>query len=337
MFRRTKKPNTNDIASAQQSLKKSNGLHYIDNENFAGLLLLYKRYDKMIISSREEDFMAIEYYSNQDFIENGIIQASFRDGNLNCPLHRHQYYELEIFLSGEGTYCLDDHMYPIRRGELFLMSPISFHDIRCSLPGQLINVIFALEMCDVDVLLGVFGVDSHINCRLSDEELEFIGVLVKELMAQIDSKYTVHEVMTSDYIRVLLNCILAKVKAVVGGTHNTNKILPIQHAMLYVQNHFGDPLTLENVSKIAGYSPNYFNYKFKEYTGVSFKQYLSDLRFTVARRMLETTNVSVEEIGAECGFRNASNFSLGFKKKYGTSPLHYRERKKQITKNNYDY
>lgn len=273
--------------------------------------------------------MSIEYFSNHEFIENGIIQASFRDLNQNWHLHRHQYYELGIILEGEGAYCVDNTMYTIRRGELFLMSPISFHSIEYSAPTKLISIIFALEACDVEILVDLFGVNSYIKCQLSEEDLDFISRLTEELCGQINVTHTIRDTGLTCYVKVLLNCVLAKIKNVMDPTHNMNQIPPMQYAMLYIHNHFKNPLTLESISKFANYSPNYFNYKFKEYTGVPFKQYLSDLRFTIARRLLETSEMSVAEIGTECGFRDASNFSLGFKKKYGVSPLHYHESRKK--------
>lgn len=273
----------------------------------------------------------IDYFSSQNYIQNGVIQASFRQINRNWQLHRHQYYELEIFLSGEGKYCIDNESYQIRRGELFLMSPTSFHSIEkksMASPMELISIIFSFEICDADIINNVFFNSSYIYAHLSEDDIAFISTLTRELMTILHGIANISESKHYFYVKALLNCILGKVRSIVGESSQFQKTLPVQCAMLYIQNHFKEPLTLETISKVINYSPNYFNYKFRECVGMTFKQYLSDIRFSMAKRLLENTNMSIAAIGAECGFRDASNFSLGFKKKYGMSPLYYREKRK---------
>lgn len=272
--------------------------------------------------------MPIALFSNRDYLKNGIIQAACRNLERDWPPHRHEYYELELFLSGDGYDCIDGNQHRIQRGELYLMSPISFHSVHYDEPTKLINITFPIEMCDANVLAGLFSDKSYVNCHLSYNDISFIQVIANELIDCLPGAQGASDADIG-YLRGLLDCILRKVRRLSANASEMQEISPIQYAMLYIQNHFMEPLKLSEVSHVINYSPNYFNTRFKEYTGVSFKQYLSDLRFTVAKQMLERTDMSVAQISSECGFRDTSNFSTGFKQKYGLSPKFYREKKQE--------
>ena len=65
----------------------------------------------------------------------------------------------------------------------------------------------------------------------------------------------------------------------------------------------------------------------KELTGVTFSQYITQLRLSCASNMLVTTNWTVAVIAAESGFKNLVNFHKAFKKQYGESPADFRRRR----------
>lgn len=65
---------------------------------------------------------------------------------------------------------------------------------------------------------------------------------------------------------------------------------------------------------------------FKSEVGISPITYLRDLRLDKARSLLETTFLSMKEIGIAIGMLNTGLFTRDFKKKYGITPTEYRRR-----------
>ena len=62
---------------------------------------------------------------------------------------------------------------------------------------------------------------------------------------------------------------------------------------------------------------------------VGFKEYVIGLRYQMALRMLSTTDISVEEIAAACGFSNLNRFYKLFRQREGVTPTAYRQALRQ--------
>uniref|UniRef100_UPI003AB7AC7A helix-turn-helix domain-containing protein n=1 Tax=Eisenbergiella sp. TaxID=1924109 RepID=UPI003AB7AC7A len=67
-------------------------------------------------------------------------------------------------------------------------------------------------------------------------------------------------------------------------------------------------------------------YIFKEVTGITVSEYITEYRITKAKDFLINTDLSVEMISQAVGYMNISSFSRVFKLKAGCSPLQYRKK-----------
>ena len=64
--------------------------------------------------------------------------------------------------------------------------------------------------------------------------------------------------------------------------------------------------------------------EFKHITGKTINEFVIDKRISVSKKILEFTNISIEELSEKCGFSSQSYFTRTFKKKTGLSPTQYR-------------
>ena len=258
--------------------------------------------------------MQISRHKTNHWIKNDSVDVSIKDITGPVTIHWHEFYEIELILSGGGVYHIDGIDYPIERGALYVMSPSSFHRIHFTEDTRLINFMFTLDACDPAFLCGVFDTVPHVTMKLCDREIDFIHTLAKEMEHSDSVKY----------LSALMNSILGKIQLMHTKEAPQLQNGDMQYAILYIQNHFKEDLHLADVARIASYSPNYFGNKFKEYTGVTFKSYVMSLQFTLAEQMLEHTALSVTEISYQCGFKDFSNFMTYFKKRHGITPGEYR-------------
>ncbi|MDO4617733.1 MAG: response regulator [Lachnospiraceae bacterium] len=90
------------------------------------------------------------------------------------------------------------------------------------------------------------------------------------------------------------------------------------------QNYMKD-CTVEEMAEVVNVSPNYLRKKFKEETGMTILEYITETRLSRAAQMLEQRNMKVKDVSISVGYPNISYFTQLFSKKYGVTPNEYRK------------
>jgi two-component system response regulator YesN len=98
----------------------------------------------------------------------------------------------------------------------------------------------------------------------------------------------------------------------------------IQQAVLYINENYYKNLNMAVVSNYISMNYSLFSYVFKLYTGHNFVNYLKNNLITEAKKLLETTDMLVLEIGQAVGYDNDKHFMKIFKSVCGESPTEYR-------------
>lgn len=101
----------------------------------------------------------------------------------------------------------------------------------------------------------------------------------------------------------------------------------ITQTIAYINDHFGDPVSLGELAKLAGFSPFHFTRIFSRFTGMTPHQYLIRTRISAAKYLLKSSALSIREIAFSTGFSSESSFCTTFKKWEGITPSLYRNPK----------
>lgn len=99
----------------------------------------------------------------------------------------------------------------------------------------------------------------------------------------------------------------------------------IDKARTYIKDHLNEPLTLENVGNAIHISANYLSRIFSRLTGQSFCDYVREERITFGRKLLASTDMSIDSIADKCGFSTPGYFATVFRHYMGMSPKSYRQ------------
>jgi AraC-like DNA-binding protein len=94
----------------------------------------------------------------------------------------------------------------------------------------------------------------------------------------------------------------------------------------FVENHYFEDLSLQEISAAFNMSGQYFSKYFKKHVGVQYLKYLTEVRLNHALNDVLYTNKRFLAIAMDNGFPNISAFNHYFKEKYGVSPKSYREK-----------
>ena len=101
-------------------------------------------------------------------------------------------------------------------------------------------------------------------------------------------------------------------------------------AIAYMNAHLNESLTLNTVAAHIGFSPNYFSNYFKQNTDENFVTFLTKLRVTKAKQLLENTDIKISIICDMVGYKNPTHFYNVFAEYVdGLTPSQYRNLKKK--------
>ena len=99
----------------------------------------------------------------------------------------------------------------------------------------------------------------------------------------------------------------------------------MQKVLMYVHHHFREDPSLEEIASVAGLNSGYFSSVFHQFTGKTYKKYITELKMNYAKKLLLSGNLSVTEICYNSGYKTLSHFLREFKKFYGETPTEKRK------------
>lgn len=110
-----------------------------------------------------------------------------------------------------------------------------------------------------------------------------------------------------------------------GVDGNDGSVLRIEEIKNFVAHNYANPdLGLKDVAAACYLTPNYLSRLFKQETGVTLLKYINDYRMKHAQSLLRNTQMKVNLIAQETGYRSASYFCQRFRDCFGVTPENYR-------------
>lgn len=180
-------------------------------------------------------------------------------------------------------------------------------------PGVKIAVITGYDYYDYAVTALKIGIDDYVLKPVSRSDVyEVLRKLVEKLrneQQQLELQQWVSDYMTSQQL----------------ADESDNKASIAQ----IIEDNIANPeFSLAMLAERKGFSAGYMSVLFKRLFNVAFQEYLLSARMEKAKLHLLMSDMKMYEISSALGFDNPNYFSAAFKKKFGLSPLQYRERTK---------
>lgn len=273
-------------------------------------------------------------------MQNGYIIDSISDdilcmfkknsGFQNNPYHRHNGYELYLFLGGNIFFNAEDKSYKLKRGDMVLVSPSTTHNMRSSDDGTsyyervILNVkqsVFERLSTPLTDLSSCFHEHNVEPIRLSEEEVKQFCELAQRIIDVKESKDFGADVEIDAYMTLLLLMINRLCKTEQTPRKN---VMPqiVKDVMRYIGDNLTEDVSLAKLSEITHYNSTYISSLFKKHTGLTLREYITDLKIEEAKRLL-LIGESVSDACCKSGFSDYSNFIRAFSKATGLSPGKY--------------
>ena len=242
----------------------------------------------------------------------------------NTSVHWHDFYELEMFLSGRGITVINGQSYTFSTGDISFLTPSDFHNLLPEEDVMVLNITFpaaSIMMAD-----DAEPIPSLPTIHLHPEQTVFVRM--RDMVLDIRRELEANAPLSALYVRHLLSCLRIELVRLGVSAYEAGQVSAakdaIPAAIAFLHAHLREPITIANVASAVGFSSGYLGKLFKARMGCSFSAFLTGLRLDCARQLLRYTDRSVTEIAYSCGWNSIGHFLRVFKAAEGVSPRTYR-------------
>lgn len=260
---------------------------------------------------------------NIEKLNASLLSVAFSKDEKDWPsvLHTHPFTELFFVVSGEGNFLLHDKTHRIKEGDLVIVPPYMEHTEQ-SIKGT------PLEY----YVIGVDGIsfqpeneqtEVQVFCNFSNKSL--IADLLAQMFYEVRNPTYGSYKICQNLLEILILRIIHfqhVIPVPLTSTYMTKECARIKE---YLDCNYSEPITLDTLTELTHMNKYYMAHSFAKYTGQSPIQYLNQRRMEAACTLLKDTDHSIASISSSVGFSSQSYFTQAFRKKYGMTPIKYRQ------------
>ena len=252
--------------------------------------------------------------------------------NVAAHFDHHMHSAVEIILPDRGVsaYYLQDEVYQVKPGEILIIPSGCLHALTESPETQRYLLLF--EPTPLMSLRDIPGMNPLLQKPIYLHGDTDVQRQAKALLRQVVDCYLVREPMwnTQCYSYLLqLYALLGRqyLRATAPQQYVERRSIDpaiMNSAMTYINEHYMDDISLEDVALFAGFSKYYFSRMFKQFSGLPFSEYLTRKRLNVASDLLVRTNQPIREIAVSSGFGSTATFNRTFREHKNCTPSQFR-------------
>ncbi|MBO7187026.1 MAG: helix-turn-helix transcriptional regulator [Clostridia bacterium] len=281
------------------------------------------------------------FFTISDELNEGkTLKAYVHDENEygEIDIHSHDFYEINVVLSGEGLHTLGEYTYPVSGGEIYVIPPLVNHGYSFLDGGKVFHLLLSDEFLDgyEDVLSRAKGFNIlfdiepslrgkrgvYVSAKLSEDKTDELEYLISKLI-------TINGVngdLASELHALSLITLLSTEATKSGVKETVLSVSAAVSALDYVADNYGSKITLDDLTKVAKLSRTALIDEFKKLTDLTPNEYVLKYRLTTAKNYLATTNKKIVEVALSCGFFDSAHFCKEFKRAFKITPKEFRER-----------
>ena len=242
-------------------------------------------------------------------------------------LHFHDHYEFLLPLTSPGNIFVNDQVYPLERGTLYLIGENTLH--RTMATGSHARYILHIsrkslgELSTPQTDFIQLTRDTFRRATLNSEQMTEVIELFQAVERNKNDGSFGGDIQQTIALLNLLMKISPLLNASTAGEAIRNKdFLRVVPILDYIRDNLSDPLTLDQIAGKFFISKHYLCRIFKSATGFSVMEYIIYSRILRARQLLQE-GISVQQAGELSGFSDNSHFIRTFGHLTGTSPGKY--------------
>ncbi|MBE5733148.1 MAG: helix-turn-helix domain-containing protein [Clostridiales bacterium] len=235
-------------------------------------------------------------------------------------LHNHEFCEIMFVKEGSGNVMIDNVMHPIKKGDIVIYNPLTYH-----------AEYFDRETCDEVMFFGFsrLNVECFAPGTLCDGLFKILhtgkyfdefSFYCDQLLKEKNAKEFQYSAISESLLNILISYIL-RLSDDTKITENTNTCNQIKD---YLDKNYTSNKSIDDICRDLYINKYYLTHLFKDAMGVPPLKYMITKRISLAKELLTTTDLTIEEVAIKCGYSDTTYFIKVFKKAEGITPIEFK-------------
>ncbi|MBR3020373.1 MAG: helix-turn-helix transcriptional regulator [Clostridia bacterium] len=263
------------------------------------------------------------------YLEHSSIRVWASDVAAHYDNHSHSAIEAIMPHRGVAVYQLQDEVFQVQPGEILILPSGCMHALTEPPETQRYLLLFEpnalMNLRDIPSVSAMM--QQPIFLRADSELRERVNQLFEKVVECYFRKEPLWNTECYSYLLQAYAVLGRHYLETAGPQHpSQHSIDPaiMNSAITYINEHYMDEMSLEDAALFAGFSKYYFSRMFKQFSGISFSEYLTRKRLNVASDLLVRTDQSIREIAQSSGFGSMATFNRIFRMHKNCTPSQYR-------------
>lgn len=264
------------------------------------------------------------------YLDHSSIRVWYSDVPAHFDMHSHSAVEIILPQKGVPVYHLKDKDYAVQPGEILIIPSDCPHAL--TEPEDLSRHLLLFEPGPLTLMRDLPNLSEMMRqpilLRGHSEWQQAVGRL---LMQVVDCYFRKEPLWNTECYSYLMKAyaLLGRYHLRIGtpprhaGSRKIESAI-MNSAITFINEHYMEDISLEDVAVFAGFSKCYFSRLFKQFCSLSFSEFLTRKRLNVAAELLIHTRLPVKEIVVSSGFGSIAAFNRVFKAHKQCTPTQYR-------------
>lgn len=266
-------------------------------------------------------------HSNMKHLEVFLVEMTSRS------LHSHDDLEIGVLLEGSLALHLERETFLLQKGEIYL---INRHQLHSFARTDAENLILAFQIHtefykNINYALEFLHFENNIihSGRLHD----IIRDALRECADCYFSNTPYHDLKCAsimlDVLFRLIQSTHCNVRSEKEFSSACRSAIRLNRMISFINEHYAEPISLRDIADLANISQYHASHFMKNTLGVSFQEYLNQIRFAHALQLFQTTDLHILDICMETGFSGSRYLNQMFRKNFGCCAKEYRKAEKK--------
>ena len=244
--------------------------------------------------------------------------AKYTQGTVGFYMHWHEHIEILYFIEGCTDVIIDNTQITAKEGDIAVINS---------------NCMHAMSLKPLDCKYHCLIIDKVFFNSFFDpmEAITFDNLIENPQVAQLLDNIAFEMSQKKDYYKQSVKANVFLLLCEISRNHNkfpssikdktgSQKLTMVKNAINFINTHYKEPITIDDIVTYVGFSKYHFCHTFKEVTGNTTFDYINILRCNQSRKLLRTGAYNVSESALLSGFNNLSYFTKTYKKHMGVLP-----------------